>query len=95
MNEMAECLSSASADQNLDWASVTAVIPAVVAEWSTKSVLVQSFAPGAPLNDVRAVGEQLMATMPAGAADTQVEAGRRALLRAIAKWYGRSLFMDG
>jgi predicted unusual protein kinase regulating ubiquinone biosynthesis (AarF/ABC1/UbiB family) len=89
MEEMGALLRRPS--PGLPWAAVDAVIPAVHRQWSSRRVLVQDFEPGAALNDVAAVRAQLARQHPG----VPVEQGRLELLRGIARWYGRGLFLDG
>ena len=77
------------------WASVEAIIPEVFNDISTRRVLVQRFEPGAALNAIDKVAEQLRASEGLSGGTEQGTEGQLPLLTSIARWYGRGLFLDG
>eukprot|EP01044_Picomonas_judraskeda_P006239 COSAG03_NODE_615_length_6697_cov_23.571688_3_plen_709_part_00 len=76
------------------WASVEAIIPEVFDDLSTRRVLVQRYEPGAALNAIDKVAEQLRANEGLNEGQPSTE-GQLQLLTSIARWFGRGLFLDG
>ena len=67
-----------------------------VGRYSSRRMLVQAFQEGAALSDVAAVDAQLEASAGQGDGAAAADGERKlALLRTIARWYGRGLFLDG